>query len=233
MALNDRKARGAAAAELDPRETEQVPRSEQTVEEQPRRTRRSTLNNVGLATDIPERFKKPGWAYAWWPMTVMNEPVEPWVQSAVEDGGWEPVRTNEMPGFMPSSYAHATIQAYGQMLYSRPQYLEDESREEDIIRARRQSEGRLESARIEDPRAPHTYGMKTPDETFVRRGDRAADINSMEADVMAQRESARRSRSAQDPLSGSLRTSADDISPEERAQIAEDHRRGRSRFGQG
>jgi hypothetical protein len=199
-------------------------------EEMPRRTRRSTLNKTGMATDIPERFKKPGWAYGWFPFSVLNEQVEPWMQSAVEDGGWEPVRTEEMPGYMPSGFTGSVIEYGGQRLYSRPQYLEDESRMEDEMRARRQSDGRLSAARVDDPRAPHTYGIQAPDETFVKRGQQGGDPRAMEEQMMRERESSRRARENQDPLGGGLKTSADDISQEERQEIAENFRRGRGRF---
>lgn len=205
-------------------------RSEQAIEDEPRRTRRSTLNAVGLPTDIPDRFKKPGFAYSWFPFSVLNEPVEALQQTMVEDGGWEPVHTHEMKGYMPSNYSHSVVEYGGQRLYSRPQYLEDESRMEDEIRARRQSDGRLNSARQDDPRAPHTQGMRAPDETFVRRGERASDSAGLQQQTEYEREQRRQQRATQDPLGGSLRTSADDVSPEERRDIAAEYAAGRGRF---
>lgn len=212
-------------------EARPAPRIEQGAEIEPRRTRRSTLNQSGMPTDIPDNLKRPGWAYSWFPFMVINQPVEPWVQSAVEDGGWEPVRTDDMRAFVPSNYDRPVIEYGGQRLYTRPQYLEDESREEDLVRARRQSEGRLDAARTPDPRAPHTVGMQTRDETFVRRGQNGGDTAQMEAQAQYDRANRRAERAQQDPLGGSLRTSADDVTADEQAEIAAQHRAGRGRFG--
>ena len=151
--------------------------------------------------------------------------------SAVEGGGWMPVRTEDMPGFMHSGYTGAVIEMGGQRLYERPQYLEDESREEDKIRAARQSEGRLASARVADPRAPHTVSMQTRDETFIRRGQNGGDSARLEEQAYHDRANARAAREQQDLHGGSLRTSADDVSAEEQAELAAAYRAGRGRFG--
>ncbi len=215
----------AADAGADPRAL----RGSEGVEE-PRRTRRSRIGAVYSAFDVPERLKRPGWAYSFFPVSIYNEPVEATMQMMVDEGGWEPVPAAQMPGYPHAGYQGTNIEFGGQRLYMRPDYLERESRAEDIARARAQSEGRLQQARVEDPRAPNVQTMQTADETFVRPGAPGRDLASMEAEAYAARESARAARANQDAFRDGLRVSADDVSPAEREQIAAQIRAGRGKF---
>ena len=198
--------------------------------EEPRRTRRSRLGAVYSAFDVPDRLKRPGWAYSFFPFSVVNEPVEATMQMMVDEGGWEPVPASHMPGYPHAGYQGTNIEFGGQRLYMRPEYLDRESRAEDVARARNQSEGRLQQARVEDPRAPHAQTMQTADETFVRPGAPNRNVADLEAEASAARESARANRASQDVFRDGLRVSADDVSPAERAEIAAQIRAGRGKF---
>lgn len=244
MAMNAAPEGGSTGAEapLDPREDDE--RYLQQFLDPTRfedRTRRSTIDQTGMPTDIPDHLKMPGWAYAWFPTHVYGEPVEMWQTTAIQNGGWEAVPARLMltlqrrgtENLIPANWQGENVEQGGQMLYMRPQYLDDQSRQEDIDRARRQSEGRLSQARIDDPRAPHVVQQRSPEEVFVRPGGRAESADQLAQMADAHRESARAARRQQDPMGGSLKTSADDISVEERAEIALRHRRSEGRVSIG
>lgn len=200
----------------------------------PRRTRRSTLGQVGMDTDLPAHLQRPGWVYAWFPRTVYNEPVETWQITAVADGGWEEVPSQHIlddqrkhPGertLIPQSYANEFVERGGQVLYMRPYYLEEQSRAEDLKRAQMQSQGRLESAQIDNIKGS-MYQRKSQDEVFVRPGLSGQGASMLEAEAQRNRADRAASRRSENALNADRQiTSADDISAEERAEIANRHR---------
>jgi hypothetical protein len=209
------------------------------VDQLPRRTRKSTLDTTGLPTDIPDHLKMPGWAYCWFPTHVYGEPVEMWQQTAIENGAWEPVparliltlQKRGSVNLLPEGWRESTVDQGAQRLYMRPEYIDAQSRAEDIARARRQSEGRLNLARVDGPLTNYANLQRTQEPVYVEPGVRGTD--ALAAEVEMRRGEARAARAAQDPLGGSLRTSADDIPAAERAEIAARHRRADGRVSLG
>ena len=115
------------------------------LEPEKRRTRRSRLGGSGDDFDI-EAWKKPGWSYQWWVIKVNGMEVDNSEYVRIADGGWEPVRPNEMPEAVPAGYKANTIDRKGQRLYRRPDYLTKEALEEDYRIAQEQKNSKLAQA---------------------------------------------------------------------------------------
>lgn len=110
-----------------------------------RRTRRSRLGGSGDDFET-KQWWKPGWSYQWHVVTVHGKEVDPSEFVRIADGGWEPVRPNEMPNAVPAGYRGNTIDRMGQRLYRRPEYLTQEALAEDLQIARQQKDAKLAQA---------------------------------------------------------------------------------------
>jgi hypothetical protein len=106
-----------------------------------RRTSRSGLGFSGL--DIPRKYQRPGWDYAFFPVKVTGAPVEDIAfhlsPVALADGGWRQVKTREMPDKMPvGTDLDAPVIIGGQAVYTRPIQLSSEAKQENYDLAQSQ-----------------------------------------------------------------------------------------------
>lgn len=93
-----------------------------------RRQRTGDISPFYLPEQVVQRYIEAGWSLEWKTFTVFGE--QNWsYQNALSENGWEPVVTDEIPGYMPKDYTGAIIRD-GMMLMKRPAYLTEEAREE-------------------------------------------------------------------------------------------------------
>lgn len=104
------------------------------------------VNREANPFDIPKKDQKEGWDYAWWPVRVQGEQVDPSFIVEVREGGWRPVQAKDMPGLLPPDWDKPFIERGGQVLYMRPMYLTEESRNEDVKIAENQRLDKLKGA---------------------------------------------------------------------------------------
>lgn len=107
---------------------------------------RRRVNREGNPFDLPEKDKKSGWDYAWWPVRIQGEQVDPSFIVEVREGGWRPVDPKDMPNYMPPGWEKKFIERGGQILYTRPMHLTEESRAEDVKIAENQRYDKLKGA---------------------------------------------------------------------------------------
>lgn len=92
------------------------------------RQRNAETNQFDLPPQILSRYAEAGWSLEWKTHTVFGQ--EDWGYSnALSENGWEPVTTDEIPGYMPPGYTGAIIRD-GLMLMKRPAYLTQEAIQE-------------------------------------------------------------------------------------------------------
>lgn len=98
------------------------------------RQRRGAIDPFELPEQIKARFEEAGWSLEWKRYTCYGQSDISY-ENALAENHWEPVVTDEVPGFMPKGYTGAIIRD-GLMLMKRPAYLTEEARREDIRAAR-------------------------------------------------------------------------------------------------
>ena len=94
-------------------------------------------------SDIPA-----GWAYEWKRRTVMGA-EDPAYQVSLARAGWEPVPASRHPEYMPTDWAHQTIERKGMVLMERPLEINEEAHARELRKARNQvrhKENQLNSA---------------------------------------------------------------------------------------
>jgi hypothetical protein len=97
--------------------------------------------------DIPQAWRKPGWDYQWWTVSVLGLQVDGSSILEAHDGGWRPVLGNTMPKLMtPGADPNAPIERYGQRLFTRPMRLTQEARQEEYGAAQEQQRDRMRAA---------------------------------------------------------------------------------------
>lgn len=109
-------------------------------------TRKSRSERSEELFSIPEHRKKPGWDYQFWPLTVLNQPVDRSRMQEIHAGGWRPVPAEHFPELQIPGVDDEYIETMGQRLYMRPAHLTDEARREEFDAAERQKRDRIQSA---------------------------------------------------------------------------------------
>jgi len=112
-------------------------------------TRESRVG-ITAAFDIPERGRREGWDYQWWPTHYVGEEVDPSYQVEIARGSWFPVPASHFPQLCPPGWKRPTIDREGMRLYMRPMRLTEEARNEAAQMAYRQKMDRLAAAQAGD-----------------------------------------------------------------------------------
>lgn len=138
------------------------PKSEDVVAAAPeeRRTRRSRLSSGTDEMDVPKKYRQPEMDYQWWTVKVLNQEIDPSDHVTYAEGGWEPVRPEEMPDMVPRGYSSNTIDRRGLRLYKRPMYLTEEARAEDYSMALAQKQAKISQAMSQPGDSAPRVGQK-------------------------------------------------------------------------
>lgn len=107
---------------------------------------RRRVNREANPFDIPKKDQKPGWDYAWWPIRVQGEQVDPSYVVEIREGGWRPVEPKDFPNLVPPGWDKKFIERGAQVLYTRPMHLSEESKAEDVRIAENQRFDKLKGA---------------------------------------------------------------------------------------
>lgn len=141
-----RKAEAAQVAPASGRTSRANPRDNaEYLDEDGNQLRRKVSRNQN-AYEFPDRLKKKGWDYQWWPIRVMGEPMDPSSLVEVREGGWRPVPAKDMPDLVPPGWDKPHVERGGQVLYMRPMHLTQEARAEDLKIAEDQRYDKLKGA---------------------------------------------------------------------------------------
>lgn len=120
-------------------------------------TRRSRLNDNGDKFALRAEYINPLYDYQWWTTEIMGQPVSGSDLTDIHEGGWRPVRPDNMPREVPPGWNKSVVERFGQTLFFRPKTLSEQSRREDQYIAEKQKEDKLRAAATgEIPDAPHT-----------------------------------------------------------------------------
>jgi hypothetical protein len=88
-----------------------------------------------------DEFRTPtppdGWEYEWKRRTLLGQ-EDPAYQVQLARMGWDPVSTNRHPEMMPMQGNHPVIERKGMVLMQRPAVISDESRANELRKARNQ-----------------------------------------------------------------------------------------------
>jgi hypothetical protein len=136
--------RGGTIRSAEPREA--VVREELTDDEGNVLTRRSRIDRQEGRFSIPDRLKKPGWDYGFWPLSILGQPVSRSDIADVYQGGWRPVKAEEMPELLPPGDKSEFVEEGGQRLYKRPMKFTEEAKEEERALAQQQTTERIYAA---------------------------------------------------------------------------------------
>lgn len=135
---------GAAAA---PQRTSRAnPRDSAEFLDEEGKPLRRRVDRSQSAFDFPDRLKKKGWDYQWWPIRVMGEPMDPSSLVEIREGGWRPVSAKDMRELVPPGWDKPHVERGGQVLYMRPMHLTMEARAEDLKIAEDQRYDKLKGA---------------------------------------------------------------------------------------
>lgn len=100
------------------------------------RQRKAMQDLFYVPPGVIAQFHAAGWGLEWKRHTTMGE-EDPAYQVALAENHWEPVTTDEIPGFMPTGHKGSIIRN-GLMLMKRPKYLIDQAHREDWMNAKQQ-----------------------------------------------------------------------------------------------
>ena len=98
------------------------------------RQRRGFIDPFDIPQRVLDRYAAAGWSLEWKRHTVYGQSDNNY-ENSLSENKWEPVTSDEIPGFMPKGYSGAIIRE-GLMLRKRPAYLTAEARREDNFAAR-------------------------------------------------------------------------------------------------
>ena len=111
-------------------------------------TRRSRRDRSTGTFDVPARYRKQGWDYQYFPLKVLNEPLDTSGLVDAHEAGWRPVLARDMPDLcMPGTAATDPVVRGSQQLFTRPMHLTQEARQEDYDAAKEQELARLQISR--------------------------------------------------------------------------------------
>jgi hypothetical protein len=136
--------------------TASPPREERSLDGLNERRRLSRYERGMGGLEVPESERKPGWDYAFFPDTIMGQPVEHLAPQmgpqALEEGGWEPELARDHPRMVKhGTDPNSVVRRGSHTLYCRPKHLTLAALEEDLVEANKQlrdkilgaTEGRL------------------------------------------------------------------------------------------
>ena len=150
--------RGKPAASAD---TEaEITVSGEDADDEPMPTRRSRRGGAANPFEVPAHLKRRGWDYEWKTMTVMGQPVGASEVIAIQEGGWRPVKADDMKEICPPDHASRYIEREGQRLYTRPMHLTEEARAEDVDIARTVMRDKLAAAMATPDNQPKSMPRK-------------------------------------------------------------------------
>lgn len=108
--------------------------------------RRSRAERQESRFGVPSHLKTPGWDYQFWVTHVLGQSVSRSDMTDIYQGGWRPVRTEEMPEMMPPGDTSEFVEEGGQRLFKRPMTFTKEAQAEERAAAIEGTSDRVKAA---------------------------------------------------------------------------------------